>query len=497
MESNLSPDKNVAEKNKPNEFSELLKDWLRFSKTHGLDRLVLTKKPLLRLIWLLSLIASFGLCSFLIARIVTDYLRFEVKTRIREVYSEQMPFPKISVCNYNPLITPAANTFIREYFKNKYNLTVNKYADLYNKSIKFDPASELSYIAYLINEPGFNVTLRDSFGYNFLVQCTYNSKLCDPDSVIKYFDNTRGNCILINPKRMENGSERELFQAYMESSTIALVMFSGPAESESTVFLNDPLSGNKGMILRIEDADYDGIMLNSVGVSAGNQAEIVLSRTDTKNMPQPYSKCVKSDTVDTTVSRVMAQLNMTYNRRTCMQICRQIQNINTFGCNFMQNQIIPGYPLCTNWTEYVNSFTLQFNFSFCNDLCPIECDSVTYELSTSYTTWPTYDSYIWAKNNGIIESYFGTNDIDYEHAMKSFVGARIYYRAIKYTEIVETPSMTFVDLIAAIGGMMGLFLGFSIMIIVEIIELALEAMFIVCKSSFNRKVDMIQIRPEV
>lgn len=70
-----------------------------------------------------------------------------------------------------------------------------------------------------------------------------------------------------------------------------------------------------------------------------------------------------------------------------------------------------------------------------------------------------------------------------------FLGASIFYKEIKYTEIIETPSMTFVDLIAAIGGMMGLFLGFSIMVIVEFIELLLHFFM------FSHKIAVRKINP--
>lgn len=119
-----------SDKKENNEFVNVLKDWLRYSKTHGLDRLLLSKNLPLRLIWTLSLLCSVSLCSFLIARIVSDFLRFEVKSRIREVYREEIPFPRVIICNSNPLITPEANSYVRDYFIKNFKINATKYADL-------------------------------------------------------------------------------------------------------------------------------------------------------------------------------------------------------------------------------------------------------------------------------------------------------------------------------------------------------------------------------
>jgi hypothetical protein len=266
-------------------------------------------------------------------------------------------------------------------------------------------------------------------------------------------------------------------------------------------YLYYPPNGQKGMFIRIEDFNYDGIRLNGVGISAGNQAEVVLTRVDTHNMPQPYSKCVPADLVDTDASRVMKQVGIVnYNRKSCVYVCLQYNIVNKVGCNSMRYPIISEYPLCKTKEEFYQINSVFLNFSLCNDLCPIECDSVTYDMSVSYTTWPTYNSYYWAHVHGILERFLNDShqNITYETAAQSFASVAIYFKEIKYTEIAESPSMTFVDLIAAIGGMMGLFLGFSIMIFVELIELAIETIYIVLKNKiYNRRTNLVQVRPQV
>ena len=266
-------------------YKDLFKDWLRFSKTHGFDRLVISKNLPLKIIWTISLFGSFGLCSFLITRIVIDYLHYEVKTRLREVYTQQVPFPQVSICTSNPLSTPAANDYIREYFKTNYNLSgISKYADFYQYYNSPDLLNEYLYAAYLVNDPGFNSSLRRSFGYDFLMYCMYYGIDCTNDgSIINTYDPAYGNCVLINSNKYSNGSDREIYQANLQDQGLVLYMFTGPPENE-TNYLYDT-TGPKGLIIRVEDAEYNGIMLSGVGLSPGIIAQITLTRIEISNMP--------------------------------------------------------------------------------------------------------------------------------------------------------------------------------------------------------------------
>ena len=61
-----------------------------------------------------------------------------------------------------------------------------------------------------------------------------------------------------------------------------------------------------------------------------------------------------------------------------------------------------------------------------------------------------------------------------ELARGSLVKIFVYFDQIKYTRVNEAPAVTFVDLIANIGGELGLFIGISLLSLVELIELSLD-----------------------
>lgn len=74
-----------------------------------------------------------------------------------------------------------------------------------------------------------------------------------------------------------------------------------------------------------------------------------------------------------------------------------------------------------------------------------------------------------------------------ELARASLVKLFVYFDDIKYTRITEAPSITFVDLVANIGGTLGLFIGISLLSFVELIELVMEIIVILYVNYKNPK----------
>ena len=106
----------------------------------------------------------------------------------------------------------------------------------------------------------------------------------------------------------------------------------------------------------------------------------------------------------------------------------------------------------------------------CASQCPLECDSVNYELSMSTANYPTRVYAELLKKREQIRRHFDPNEtITYEKIKETVVALDINYVELKYTMITETPSKTIIDLIAGIGGTIGLFLGMSLLGLVDVV----------------------------
>ena len=141
--------------------------------------------------------------------------------------------------------------------------------------------------------------------------------------------------------------------------------------------------------------------------------------------------------------------------------------------------------------------TLQFNHEFninkiCGKHCPLECDSVEYEMFTTVSQYPSVPH---AKNllgetnevNDKLKSKYPREyNITYEDLRNSMIAFNVFYKNLEYTRITEIPKLERVDLVANIGGLLGLFIGLSFLSFGELIEIFFEINFILFEK-FKKK----------
>jgi hypothetical protein len=252
----------------------------------------------------------------------------------------------------------------------------------------------------------------------------------------------------------------------------------------------------------VDNPDNPNIESRGIFVEPGRSAHASVDVTRTQIMPQPYSNCLNPESIDTRISRVMASLNISYTQENCFTMCQQQLNVNHVGCNDMSLPMIPSAPLCKSREQYegiINSVS-QLNISKCLQWCPNECNITSYEFSVSYEDYPPFNTFYSTRHNNysFYSSLFGTENITFNLFKHSVAAAFIYFKEIKYTEISEQPSMTSTSLVSGIGGTMGLFLGFSLVICMEYIELMILFVFAFCQKykSSKSKIDDIPNTPK-
>lgn len=137
---------------------------------------------------------------------------------------------------------------------------------------------------------------------------------------------------------------------------------------------------------------------------------------------------------------------------------------------------------------YIHVFDDEFNKE-CNQLCPLECDKMIFstvysqlnQMSVERARLYLINPLIGPKINATLSFY--SNQSWYEVVTKSVVRFNVFYDSLSLLEVSEKPNFTFVDLISSMGGTFGLFLGISVLSVLELVEFVFEVILV----TWNRR----------
>ena len=141
-------------------------------------------------------------------------------------------------------------------------------------------------------------------------------------------------------------------------------------------------------------------------------------------------------------------------------------------------------PVCLNETQFkcikmsLNEF-INKNELNCVDECPHECDSVEYQSTISTLDYPNRQYYEYLINNqniaNTLESFYKnttTTTISYDLFKKTSLALNVFLPYMEYTEVTQSPKFNGFDLLAQIGGALGVLLSMSIFTCIEFFEIA-------------------------
>lgn len=106
----------------------------------------------------------------------------------------------------------------------------------------------------------------------------------------------------------------------------------------------------------------------------------------------------------------------------------------------------------------------------CGDNCPLECKSIFYSTSSSVALYPSDIFASQMVNNLNIKSKLGEN-LTIEELRSSVLALNVYYPSLSFQSFSEVEKVSMVDLVAGIGGTLGLFLGVSFLSFIELFDL--------------------------
>ena len=383
-----------------------------------------------------------------------------------------MQFPTVSICNVNPLTTQYAADLTASVLESEFNLINVRNRDLSPADEYYITwANRLAMTKAVTNFTQEQKTQLGSGG--ILVRCWMNVAEDCNTNFTSYFDITYGNCIRINGGKNSNGDNVPLMKNYKAGSKSGL-----------QIFMYLPASVNRysnvvyeGLSVFIHNSSFDPLEAESVEVSTGKQTNIAIKRTFVSKQPDPYSSCVDLANFDSVLYRYFDANNKTYRQQDCIELCIQkniIENCNCYSLNyprlFNASACLTIDKMKCSINQY-NTFAAKDISQDCMDQCPLECESVSYDLTLSSSDYPSqfmYDQY---------KSMF-PQITSYDLFKKSAVSLNVYYSMLAYTQLTEIKKTEVIDLFSNIGGTLGLYIGISFLSLIELVEIVFEVLLV-------------------
>jgi hypothetical protein len=467
--------KKLAFKENKEKILKKLDDLVQSSTSHGLPNIFRTKRLLIKILWTVCFSVALGFCLYMVYNGFIDYFKYETVSKTEYITEIPSIFPTVSICSVNPLSTADAQSLVEK----KLN------------EIGYDPTKNLSLgiINYLgssnmlalleASNPDYGDENRRKLGLNIesFMFCFYDEAKCLISETQWYFDPVLGNCYRFNSGFGSTGHSIPLKETIKPGVTNGLIIY---------IYLENAankysFASSEGLRVFIHNSSANPSDASWVDIKLSEMTNIAIKRTFIQKEPDPYSDCIDLDTYDSEYYRfIIENTNKAYKQEDCYNLCLQKNIIENCKCYSLYYPKLYESKPCLNITQrdcYIKEYlsfktkTLDDN---CAKLCPLECESVMYDLVKSSSNYPTE---YWFE---IFKDLFPNTS--YSSAKERVLGLNIFYSQMSYTRISESPKISSFDLMSNMGGTLGLYIGISFLSFIEIVEMILEVIFI----SFNR-----------
>ena len=196
-------------------------------------------------------------------------------------------------------------------------------------------------------------------------------------------------------------------------------------------------------------------------------------------LPKPYPE----ECIDQWPSALIGRLtqNATYSQQACLKIClqRTIQRrCNCQSAMLPQLELNSTLKICDTRRRVTRSCVEEVMFRAedkVNDcLCPPRCQVVNYDKTVSMARWPTREDRVTFDR--------GKTNINFQNLAK----VTVYFQTMTCQEVTQEKAYTTAKLFSSLGGILGMYVGFSFLSLFEILEVIVRRFWYFCTKKRNR-----------
>ncbi|RMZ93689.1 acid-sensing ion channel 1 isoform X2, partial [Brachionus plicatilis] len=446
-----------------------LKDVVLSSTSHGIPNIIRSSHISLKVLWTCFTVLSAGACAYLITEAIITYFKYEVTTKTRVIYEYKPFFPTVTICNVNQFTSNLSENFIKNHERillsdNPLERSAETKANILSKSPEFEKWKNL-----------YGDPLE-----KLIVNCEFNLEKCNTTNFKFFLHPFYGNCYQFNSGYNQNGEPVDIELSMTSDKRQGLRLILNVSVPESLQFLS-PSSG--AMVFLHNQSTYP-LMVNEISLSPRAETSIAFSRVYFESQQRPYSNCnAQANDANNNFSDVFKLVHantIKYTQTLCVFQCFQRLIVNECKC------FVSFYPSffdaapCSNQSQRscanknFEMFKKEDYFEkVCLEDCPLECDGMWFDTTVSSNQFTNL------KFKQALQNYDGPGAVYFNKSinMEDLVAANIHFKSLNYIKITENPTIDIVGLISSIGGVAGLFLGISMLTLVEIFECLMQVFF--------------------
>jgi hypothetical protein len=457
--------------NKLEEIAEKFTQWSLSASFHCFPKIFKNSHIIVRLTWSLFF-ASFFLLTFkYVYRSIDEYLEYDVVSKIR-VFSEKSSFfPTVTICDANPFTSKMAAKILKKHWI-KRNSTL-KYN---NKSYIVSALIDMENLKNMAFEEAFNLSNEEKRNLGFSLDqiqlCYFNEVECSNEDFYWFFSYKWGSCYQFNSGK---NTTQPLKQTKLGGRNYGLGLFIGPLFTASKY----PTFHSKGLRIFVHNNSFLSSTAEEILVETGKHSSISIKKTIMHKTPMPHSECQDLGDFKSNLYDYIKLNHVEYRQKDCFELCLQKLIIDECKCFYPWLSVYGKMTQpCFNSTQF-HCLAKKFNEvideieTMCSPQCPLECDSITYDLGMSSLRFPNKQFYDSLELKPKVLSY--------NKFRRLYLNLEIFFPVKQYTEISENPKVPFADLVSNIGGALGVFLGLSVFSFIEIFELFIQVLFLFFK----------------
>uniref|UniRef100_A0A8R1XSI2 Degenerin deg-1 n=2 Tax=Onchocerca TaxID=6281 RepID=A0A8R1XSI2_ONCVO len=324
----------------------------------------------------------------------------------------------------------------------------------------------------------------------FIEMCSFNGKECDIDADFKlHVDPEFGNCYTFNWDINNNHTSSKAGPMY----GIRLLLFVNTSDYMAT-------SESAGIRLAVH-SPTDFPFPDTFGYSApvGFASSFGLKKHVVQRLSAPYGDCQREKKMN---SSVYIYGDYDYNPEGCHRSCFQNTLLDKCGCGDPRFPVPKGRIHCSAFNatargclertidEIGDFHHITDNLKDCQ--CKQSCEHEIYSVTFSASKWPSG-----ASDLGNCDPNMSDDECRKFYA-KNAAMVEVYYEQLNYELLKESEAYGLVNLLADVGGHLGLWMGFSVITIIECAVLFFDLVTLCCnrlkeKKEF-RKTTIIQER---